>query len=297
MGRTIAVLSPGEMGSQVGRLLHEAGNRVVSLLDGRSERTRRRAIEAGFEGLASMDELARQADLVMCVVPSLSALPTARAVAEAMRRTGSHPTYLDLNSIGPQTARAIGAAIAEAGGRFVDGSIIGNSTQLTTSATVYLSGDDAEELASWLDPPLETSVLGTEPDQASGFKVLYAGMTKGLSALGIELLAGAERLGLTDRLLEKYRASQPGVYRFLEHTLPGLPPRAGRRSEEMTELAETLTELGLGGHMAHGAEATLAELAARYRADGFPEDQALEELAKWLGQESPGRGLGPKTRP
>jgi 3-hydroxyisobutyrate dehydrogenase-like beta-hydroxyacid dehydrogenase len=290
MGRTIAVLSPGEMGSQVGRLLHEAGNRVVSLLEGRSEGTRRRAAEAGFESLSSMDDVAREADLAICVVPSLSALPTARAVADAMRRTGSRLTYLDLNSIGPQTAREIGRTVEEAGGRYVDGSIIGTADHLTTAATVYLAGGAAEEVATWIDPPLETSVLGTEPDQASGFKVLYAGMTKGLSALGVELLAGADRLGLTERLLEKYRTSQPGVLQFWEHTLPGLPPRAGRRSEEMTELAETLTQLGLGAQMAHGAEATLAELAARYRADGFAEGQELAVLAEWLGREPNERG-------
>jgi L-threonate 2-dehydrogenase len=284
VGRTIAVLSPGEMGSQVGRLLHEAGHRVVSLLDGRSERTRQRAAEAGFQELASIDEIVRQADLLLCVVPSLSALPTAHAVAEAMRRTGSALTYLDLNSIGPQTAREIGQTIDEAGGRYVDGSIIGTAAELSRNATVYLAGGAAEEVASWLDPPLETSVLGTEPDQASGFKVLYAGMTKGLSALGVELLAGAERLGLTERLLEKYGKSQPGVYRFWEHTLPGLPPRAGRRSEEMTELAAALAQLGLSAHMAHGAEATLAELAAHYRADQFSEGQPLHALAAWLGR-------------
>jgi len=149
---------------------------------------------------------------------------------------------------------------------------------------VYLSGARADEVSGWLDPPLETSVLGTEPDQASGFKVLYAGMTKGLSALGIELLAGAERLGLRDILLEKYRTSQPGVYHFLEHTLPGLPPRAGRRSEEMTELAETLEQLGLSANMAHGAEATLAALAERNRAAEYPEGEPLETLAEWLGR-------------
>ena len=284
MGRTVAILSPGEMGAEVGRVLHEAGNRVVSVLEGRSERTQRRALDAGFEAVATVDELVEAAELVLCVVPSLSALPIARGVAEAMERTGATATYVDLNSIGPQTARAIGETIEAAGGRFVDGSIIGTSTQLKRGTTVYLAGAAAEEVAEWLQPPLRTEILGSEPDQASGFKVLYAGMTKGLSALGVELLAGAERLGLRDQLLEKYHTSQPGVYDFLQHTLPGLPPRAGRRSEEMTELAETLEQLGLQAHMAHGAEATLAELAERNRKGAFPDGEPFERLAEWLGR-------------
>jgi 3-hydroxyisobutyrate dehydrogenase-like beta-hydroxyacid dehydrogenase len=272
------------MGAEVGRVLREAGNNVVSLLEGRSERTRQRALDAGFAEVATVDELVEAAELVLCVVPSLSALPIARGVADAMKRTGATPTYADLNSIGPQTARAIGATIEAAGGRFVDGSIIGTSTQLRSGGTVYLAGSAAAEVAEWFQPPLRTQILGREPDQASGFKVLYAGMTKGLSALGVELLAGAERLGLRDQLLEKYHDSQPGVYDFLQHTLPGLPPRAGRRSEEMTELAETLEQLGLQAHMAHGAEATLAELADRNRKGAFPEGEPLERLAEWLGR-------------
>lgn len=112
--------------------------------------------------------------------------------------------------------------------------------------------------------------------------MLYAGLTKGLSALGIELLAGAERLGLRPRLLEEYEDKHPSVIRFFEHTLPGLPPRAGRRSEEMAELADTLEELGLTAHMAHAAQTTLKELSARHRRDGGPDGEDLPTLIEWL---------------
>ena len=37
---TIAILSPGSMGSAVGQVLRESGYDVVTNLDGRSERTR-----------------------------------------------------------------------------------------------------------------------------------------------------------------------------------------------------------------------------------------------------------------
>ncbi|MCL6431595.1 MAG: 6-phosphogluconate dehydrogenase, partial [Anaerolineae bacterium] len=85
-GRRIAVLSPGEMGSQVGRLLREAGNDVVTVTAGRSERSRRRATEAGMRDLPDLDELASVAELIICVVPSLSAEPLARSVAAAVAK-------------------------------------------------------------------------------------------------------------------------------------------------------------------------------------------------------------------
>ncbi len=145
---------------------------------------------------------------------------------------------------------------------------------------MYLSGPRAQEVAA-LIAPLSTCILGGEAGQASGFKVLFAGLTKGMSALGAELLAGADRLDLRDQLLEKYQATHPSVWRFFHGTLPGLPPRAGRRAEEMVELAETLEQLGLTANMAHAAQLTLEAISARYRADGGPDGDDLDALITW----------------
>ena len=42
------ILSPGDMGSAVGRVLHESGAEVYTSLEGRSELTRLRAAECGL---------------------------------------------------------------------------------------------------------------------------------------------------------------------------------------------------------------------------------------------------------
>ncbi|MBM2809850.1 MAG: 6-phosphogluconate dehydrogenase, NAD-binding [Chloroflexi bacterium] len=279
--RTVAVLSPGEMGSQVGRALRSAGTTVVTCIGERSAATRARAAAAGFELTDTLDDLVRRAHLVISVVPSLSALPLADSVAAAMARTGSRPTYLDANSIGPSTARKIEASIAGVGAVFVDGSIIGGASTLTKSATVYLSGEASTDVVGLLEP-LRIEVIGTAAGQASGFKVLYAGLTKGLSALGVELLAGAARLGLQDRLLEKYQESQPSVARFFNQNLPGLPPRSARRAEEMIELSETLDELGLPSNMSKASQRTLETLAQRHREAAAPSTDDLETMLAWL---------------
>jgi len=281
-GRTIALLSPGEMGTQVGRLLHEAGNSVVTCTAGRSEQSRARAQAAGFTALPDLDAVAREADLIICVVPSLSAEPLAGVVADAVARARTRPIYVDANSIGPETARRIGHRVEAAGARFVDGSIIGNANGLPRRGTVYLSGPAAAEVAELIDPPLHTESIGTDPGQASGFKVLYAGLTKGLSALGVELLAGAERLGLREPLLAKYEESYPNVRSFFDSTLPGLPERSRRRAEEMSELSDTLEGIGLTANMAHAAQTTLEQLAAQYRDRGGPETEDLDTMIRWL---------------
>jgi 3-hydroxyisobutyrate dehydrogenase-like beta-hydroxyacid dehydrogenase len=283
MPSTVAVLSAGEMGSRVGRILREdGGHRVLTWIEGRGEATRRRAESAGLECLPSLDDVVCQAQLVVSVVPPSAAEPLARSVADAVRRVGTAPLYLDANSIGPSTAVAIGRAVEASGGVFVDGAIIGGATGLPARGLFVLSGADAPRVSDLLQPALKTQILGSDPGQASAFKVLYAGLTKGLSALGVELLAAAQRVGLADALLQRYGVDHASVVDFWVHTLPGLPRRAWRRAQEMEELQALMGELGLGSHMAAAARATLDDLAARQGTDGPPDWDDLRGLMGWL---------------
>src|SRR5581483_10226566 len=183
---TVAVLSPGEMGTQVALRLRElAGHRVVTCLAGRSERTRHGAEQAGVEVLASLDDTVREAELVVSLVTPHGAPAVARDVAEAIKRTGATSTLVDGNAIGPSTAASIAETIEGAGGTVVDGAIIGSAMNLGR-ATFCLCGPRAREVAAIIEPAVKTEILGDGQSQASGFKILYAGLTKGLSALGCE---------------------------------------------------------------------------------------------------------------
>ena len=53
---TVAILSPGDMGHAVGRLLKEHELRVITCLTGRSERTKGLAEIAGIEDIEDFDE-------------------------------------------------------------------------------------------------------------------------------------------------------------------------------------------------------------------------------------------------
>src|ERR1044071_5424346 len=95
------------MGSQVGRVLREAGADVRTVVEGRSAGSRERALQAGISLEPDLETLVQAADLILCIVPSSAAIPVARDVAAAARSIGSAPLYCDLNSIGPGTAREI----------------------------------------------------------------------------------------------------------------------------------------------------------------------------------------------
>ncbi|MFI5269379.1 MAG: DUF1932 domain-containing protein, partial [Chloroflexota bacterium] len=240
---TIGVLSPGEMGSSGGRVLAEGGKRVLTCLEGRGPGSAERARQAGFSCSPSLTALAGQADVIVSVVPPAAAEAVAQAVAAALQG-GSRPIYVDANSIGPETAERIGRTVTAAGADFVDGCIIGGARDLRGRSRFYLSGSSAAVAAQLLEP-LNVSILGGRPGQASAFKVLYAGVTKGLSAMGMELLAGAERLNVSAELMDKLRLDWPNVANFWSRNLPELAPRAKRRAQEMAELADTLEQLGI----------------------------------------------------
>src|ERR1039457_5397366 len=123
----IGVVSPGEMGTEVGRSLAGLGTRVVVALDGRSDRSRSRSKAAGLEDAGSLSELVRASDLVLSIVPPAFAVDVASQLAQAMTDTGAHPVVIDANAVSPARAREVGHAIERGGGRYVDGGIVGGA--------------------------------------------------------------------------------------------------------------------------------------------------------------------------
>lgn len=139
----------------------------------------------------------------------------------------------------------------------MDAAIIGSAQEVGGRTTFYASGKHAQEFAQLQDFGLGVEVMGDRVGMASAFKMVYAGFTKGLSALGVELLLAAQAMGCLESLLEKLHADHEGVAGLIERLIPGLPFRAARRAEEMAELTETLRSLGLAPHMASASHRVL----------------------------------------
>jgi len=234
----VAVISPGDMGSAVGRRLSEGGTRVVTALAGRSERTRALAADAGFVDAGSLAEAVRQADVLLSIIPPGLALEVARAVG---RDPG--PLYVDCNAISPATARSIGELV---GDRYVDAGIIG----FPGAPRFFASGPHAPELT---ELPLDVRVLDGEIGQASGLKMCYAALTKGLTALLTESMVTADALGVTEALAAELSDSQPQFLATAQRALPGMVPKAYRWIAEMEEIAATFEAAGLTPRMLLGA--------------------------------------------
>jgi hypothetical protein len=132
--------------------------------------------------------------------------------------------------------------------------------------------------------------------QASAFKVVYAGLTKGLQGLFVELLMGARAFGLLDEILKRYEESFPGLLDKVTSSIVGLRIHAGRRAEEMDELKRTFNHHRMKSFMAPAAQKVLQAIAAldvsKPSDSGAREGELLETLELFFG-----KGLLQKHKP
>jgi 3-hydroxyisobutyrate dehydrogenase-like beta-hydroxyacid dehydrogenase len=261
--RNIGVVSPGDMGQAIAGRLKEAGFSVHTALDGRSERTRALAREAGLTDCGSMEKLVATCELVISVINPGEALNVTRQVADAMKKTGRHVAFADLNAVSPQTARDADRMIREAGGMYIDGGIIGPPPRTEKDKPrIYASGPDAYLLDQIKHPNLLVRVMSERVGDASGVKMCYAAMTKGTTALAVELLVAARKLGVEQALEKELRESRSDVFDWQMKNIAVMPPKAYRWVPEMQEIAKTFGELGLTRRIFEGATDVYAMVAA-----------------------------------
>lgn len=227
------------MGAVVGKI---ARGEVLWVPEGRSAATAARAEVAGLRA-ATLDELARRADVVLSICPPHAALDVARTVAAH----GYGGLYCDANAVSPATAREVGALVEAGGATFVDGGIVGGPPT-EPGTRLYLSGVRAGDVADlFTGTPLEAVELGTEPGTASALKMCYAGWGKGSAALLVAVADAAAALGVGDELRAEWARSVPGLDGRLARARRSAAEKGWRWVAEMEEIEATLRSVGLPG--------------------------------------------------
>ncbi len=258
----IGILSIGEMGYHWAQQLKSRGVDVLTYDKDRGEVTRKRAENAGARSLGSMWRLVEEAELIVSIVVPSAAKRVAGKVAKAVAKSGRKGLlYVDANAISPMTAEAIARILVPRGVEFVDGCIIGSAAKIGKGTLVYVSGPDAHRIKVLEEFGIPVKVLGRLTSQASAFKVVYAGLTKGLQGLFVELLMGARRFGLINEVRAQYDESFPGLLDKVSSSIIGLRIHAARRAEEMDELKRTFNHYGMKSIMAPAVQKVLQAMA------------------------------------
>ena len=89
----IAIISPGDMGSAIGRLLVSNGANVYTCLANRSTRTKALAEQAGIIDLPTFNDLVRTVDVVLSITVSEIVGEVCQQIATAAKETQSYPIF------------------------------------------------------------------------------------------------------------------------------------------------------------------------------------------------------------
>lgn len=241
----VAVLGLGEAGGRIAADLVAAGCAVHGW-----DPVRR---PEGIDCAASAREATREADVVLSLNAAAVALDAARGVADEL---GADALYADLNTTSPQLKRDIAAALPVA---FVDVALIGGVPSLGLSIPALASGEGAARFAELFRPlGMPVEVVGPNPGDAAGLKLLRSVFMKGVAAAAIEALEAARVAGVEGRV----HADVAGVLGepLLERLLSGSRTHAARRVDEMNAAAAYLQELGVEPRIAAAAAAWLEQL-------------------------------------
>ncbi|MGZ3313612.1 MAG: DUF1932 domain-containing protein [Caulobacteraceae bacterium] len=272
----IAVIAAGDMGSGVGARLTERGCRVLTSLQGRSAASRARAEAAGMADAPDAD--IASADMILSIVPPGDALALAERLAFALKAAETPALYVDCNAVSPETVRGIAGVIEAAGAPFVDAGIIGMAPKPGYTPVIYASGAEAGRFAELNGGGLDIRVMEGPVGQASALKMCYAGLTKGLHAVGVSVIRGAIEAGIEETFLAELGASQPMLLEYFARRTPGIFPKAYRWVAEMREIGDFLG--GPGETIYDGAAALFEDMARDHAGPKAEEARLLAFLGR-----------------
>jgi 3-hydroxyisobutyrate dehydrogenase-like beta-hydroxyacid dehydrogenase len=219
-------------------------------------------------------ELASACGVIFSVCPPHAALEVARSIA------AFDGVFVDANAISPATARLVAQVIEDAGGRYVDGGIVGPPPSPSAGARLYLSGASAHEVASLFEEtPVDARIVSDRPDAASAVKMAYAAWTKGTAAMLLAIRALARSEEVEAVLLEEWNQSLPSLPQQCRQAARSAAAKGWRWVAEMEEIASTFAAAGLPDGF-HEAAAEVFRRAPRLEAAAADEGTLDNVLAR-----------------
>lgn len=249
----IGLMTPGDMGQAVAEQIKARGFTVCTALDGRSERSHALAREAGLTDLGTVARLVGECDAVLSILNPGAALDFARAAAAGLRESRASALIVDCNAIATPTVLEAAGLITQAGGRFLDGCIIGPPPRGKAKAHLYVSGPGAEDLEQLAGPQLAVHLVSERVGDASALKMCYGALNKGTQALWLEVLIAARQLGVDDLLEKQLRQSRGDLLDWALNQFPIMPSKAYRWVPEMLEISKTMAAAGITPKVFEGA--------------------------------------------
>jgi 3-hydroxyisobutyrate dehydrogenase-like beta-hydroxyacid dehydrogenase len=256
----VAVLGLGEAGGAIASGLVAAGC-AVRAFDPLATST-----PAGVERMNDPSEVGTGVELVLSLTTAAHAVEAASSVAASLR---AGQVYADLNTTRPELKFEVAAVVEGQGAAFADVALLGPVPARGIGTPAVASGRGAErfvELVRPLGMPVE--IVGGEPGEAAGLKLLRSVFMKGLAASVLESVEAAKVRGAEDWLRREI-ADVLGAP-LLERLLAGTATHAERRLDEMEAAAAYLEVLGVEPRVSRAAAGWLRSLSGVRPPSGAP---------------------------
>ena len=272
----IGLIGLGEMGSEIGRYLAMNDLEVISVYEGRSEISKKRASKYKIRDAGSIEQFCKISDLVISIIPPDKAIETANLYTSYKNKDGQ--IYCDLNAISTITAKKIKLLLDEKKIDYVDGAIMGGPPTENYSPRIYLSGKLSEKLNFLNGKGIELMVLKGSDFKASATKMVYASITKGSKALVAGALIAAKKNNVYDELMEELKYSEEYFSLVAKNQIPSIKHKAYRWVGEMNEISLTYKESGLTGGF-HSEAENVYELIKNLPEGKLEIDEIINQIA------------------
>jgi 3-hydroxyisobutyrate dehydrogenase-like beta-hydroxyacid dehydrogenase len=222
----------------------------------------------------------RGAQLVISAVTAAQDASAARSVA-----TGLEPGafYLDLNSVSPEMKREVACIVDATGARYVEGAVMSPIGPKRIASPILLGGPHADDFLRFAQPLgfAGASVFANEVGKASAAKMCRSVMVKGIEALLTESLLAARKHGVEETVLASLNDLFPAANwrKLAQYMISRSLIHGKRRAEEMREVAQTVSNVGLTPQMS-AACAERQDWAAQFRsaADAATLEEILDRI-------------------
>ena len=286
--REIGIIGFGEFGGIFGSDLAATGIRVsvfdILFNSGQSGAAMlAKANRANVRACKSLEEVIRSVDLVISAVTCSAAAEVAQNSAPFLR---SAQTYLDINSVSPETKREIAQILEPSKAIFIEAAVMAPVSPQRLKVPMLLGGDAAETAAPRLRAiGLNVTPVSTRIGVASAVKMCRSVIIKGLEALTVESLFAARRYGAEKEVLVSLAATYPHMGwdgPLPDYLISRVAEHGKRRAAEMREAADTLRNIGLE---------PLTALATAERQDWLVHEMAERDISIRPGEPFSWQGL------
>lgn len=210
-----------------------------------NELIKNRAIEADVTLLSKAVDVAKEAEIIIVSVPSSFTIDACSSVIEVLR---PGQIYADVGASTPETKKQVWKLLKEKGVLFSDSAMLGSLPLSKHKVPIVASGNGAKAFFDALTPyGMKIEVVGENPGDASAIKLLRSVFMKGIAALMIEMLEGAEANGVSDQVIHSVSESLDNI-KFEDHLnrlVTGTAIHAHRRAAELDGSIKMLHESGL----------------------------------------------------